>query len=56
MVRRTDDEVRVRIAEIEKEASLFGVEEYEQVVYMMRAQIKGLKYALGEDYSIHEGK
>jgi hypothetical protein len=53
---RTEPEIRKRIQEIEREVAPFVEDDYENVYRLMRAQIKGLKYALGEEYSIADGK
>lgn len=51
---RSDTDIRNRILEIEE--SVKEYEDQESVVRLMRSQIKGLKLALGEPYSIAEGK
>ncbi len=53
---RTEAEIRARIAEIEVMVQPFVEEQMLSPMRLMRAQIKGLKYALGEDYNIEEGK
>ena len=56
MRRRSDEECLKRIAEIEEESKPWVEEDYEAVYRMMRAQIKGIYFAMGKDYSIAEGK
>jgi len=51
---RSESEIRKRISVIEKEANEYY--DQENILRLMRAQIKGLKLALGETYSIAEGK
>ena len=53
---RSDEECLKRIAEIEEEAKQWIDEDYKSVYNLMRAQIKGIYFALGKDYSIAEGK
>jgi hypothetical protein len=53
---RTEKEIRDRIVAIEEEAKPFIEDHYDDIVRLMRSQIKGLKFALGEEYSIAEGK
>lgn len=53
---RTEAEIRAKIADIELAVSPFVEEQMLSPMRLMRAQIKGLKYALGEDYNIEEGK
>ena len=56
MARRSDEECLKKIAEIEEESKRWVEEDYEAVYRMMRAQIRGIYFALGKDYSITEGK
>jgi len=51
---KTETEIRARIKEIEDEAKQW--EDNEVTIRQIRSQIKGLKLALGEPYSIAEGK
>lgn len=52
----TEEEIRQHIRELEKEVQPFVDGNYDHIVKMMRCRIKGLKEALGEEYSIAEGK
>jgi hypothetical protein len=53
---RTEAEIRAKIADIEIAVQPFVEEQMLSPMRLMRAQIKGLKYALGEDYNIEQGK
>ena len=56
MSHRSEEECMKRIAEIEEEAKPWVEDDNTAVYWMMRAQIKGIYFALGKDYSIAEGK
>lgn len=51
---RTEADIRAKIAELDAESQQWL--DYENVLRLMRSQIKGLKYALGEEYNISSGK
>ena len=52
----TEEEIREHIRALENEARPFEEDHYDHIVRMIRCRIKGLKEALGEEYSIAEGK
>ena len=54
MTMRSEKEIRQYIADLEEESKEYAT--YEIILRQFRAIIKGAKYALGEDYSIVEGK
>jgi hypothetical protein len=54
MTMRTEKEIREYIANLEEESQEYVA--YDAVIRQFRAIIKGAKYALGEDYSITQGK
>ncbi len=51
---RTELEIREQIKLLEEESNKYIT--YEHINHLFRAQIKGLKYALGEEYSVMDGK
>jgi len=54
MTMRTEKEIRQYITDLEEESKEYAT--YESIQRQFRAVIKGAKYALGEDYSVMEGK
>ena len=52
---RTESEIRKKISEYESDAQSWIEDGYVSVVNLLRAHIKGLKYALGEDYDLKSG-
>ena len=54
MAMRSEKEIRQYIADLEEESKEYAT--YEVILRQFRAIIKGAKFALGEEYSIVEGK